>query len=125
MLGEEIVRNGYPRGAMDDVDKAIGGTSKIAMIDPYISGIEDDDGVSVGATPVSEVGRGIPDNPGIPRLTIMDANTMYNHMANMLYSYAWTITNLHSNPSPINGFVTIYHELVLELDHHALGKDDP
>lgn len=125
MLREEIVRNGYSCGAMDDVDKPVCGTSKIAMIDPYIGGSEYVDGISVGAAAVAEVGRGIPDNTRIPGLTIMDTYAMYDHMANMLYSYAGPIAYLHFSPSPINGFVTIYHELILELDNHAPSKNNP
>lgn len=125
MLREEIVGNSYAGGAVDDVDKSVGATSKVAMIDPYIGGVEYVDGVAVGAAAVAEMGGGIPDNSRLPGLTIMDANTMYDHVANMLHCYARAVSNFHFCPSPIYGFVTIYHQLIVELDHHALSENNP
>lgn len=125
MLCKEIVGDGYPGGAVDHVDEAIGGTSKITVIDPHVRGVKYVDGVAIRATSVAEVGRAISYNPGLPGLTIMDANTMYDHMAHMLYSYARPICNLNPNPSPINCFVTIYHELIFQLYDHVPSKNNP
>lgn len=125
MLREEIVGNSNAGGAVDDVDKSVGATSKEAMIDPNIGRIEYVDGVAVGAAAVAEMGGAIPDNSRLPGLTIVDANTMYDHMANMLYSYARAVSNFHFCPSPIYGFVAIYHQLIVELDHHALSEYNP
>lgn len=125
MLCKEIVGDGYAGGAVDDVDEPVGGPSKITMIDPYVGGIKYVDGVTVGAAAVAEVDGAISDNSRFPGLTIMDANAMYDHMTNMLYSYARPISNLYSNPSAINGLVTIYHELIFEPYDHAPSKDNP
>lgn len=125
MLCKEIVGDGYSRGAVDDVNKPIGGPSKIAMIDPYVGGIKYVDGVAVGAAAVAHVGGAIPHNPRLPGLAIMDANPVYDHMAHVLYSDAGPKSNLNPNPSPINGLVTIYHQLILKPDHHAPSEHNP
>lgn len=125
MLGKIVVGNGYGRGSMNDVNKPIIATSEETMVDPYIRRGKYINSISIGAPATARVGRAIPNNARAPGLAVVNANPMYNNVAHVRDCDARPVSYLHFGPSPIDGLVTIYHELVLKCDDHIFGEDDP
>ncbi|KAJ4703929.1 hypothetical protein OWV82_023761 [Melia azedarach] len=55
----------------------------------------------------------------------MNANPMYNNMANILYCYPWTVCNLNFGSSSIYSLKTINHKLILKRNHHVPSENNP
>ncbi|WVY92896.1 hypothetical protein V8G54_032588 [Vigna mungo] len=110
---------------MNNINETIGATSQKAMVNPHIGGGKYADGISIRAFTIPNMLRTAPNHATITRLTIMNANSMYDYMANTLYRNASPVCNLHFSSSPINAFVAIHHELILQRDDHVLGESYP
>lgn len=125
MLSEIVVRNGDGGGAMNDVNEPVGGACKVAMINPNVGGTKDGNGVAVGAATAAGMRGSIPHRAGIPGLTIVHTNSMYDYIGHPLNRNARPISNLHFRPSPINGLIAIHHKLILQRNHHIPSKRNP
>lgn len=68
---------------------------------------------------------GTPYKASLAWFAIMNANAMYDNMANTLYCNARPICNLHFSTSSINGLVAIHDKLIIEPNNHIFGKNDP
>lgn len=125
MIGEKVVGNGDGCGTMDDINKAISTTSKEAMIDPYIRGVKYINTITIRAPTMPHVARAVLNYARLSGLAIMNANPMYDNMANMLYGDARPVCYFHFCPSPIYGLVTIYHKFIPQFYNHASREHDP
>ena len=67
---------------------------------------------------------GTPYKASLAWFAIMNANAMYDNMANTLYCNARPICYLHFSTSSINGLVAIHDKLILEPNNHIFGKND-
>lgn len=99
--------------------------SKITLIDPNIRLMEYGNPVPVGSTTLPSMGCAITNYTRFSRFAIMNTNPMYDHMANILDSDAWPISNLHFSPSSIYCLVDINHEFILQCNNHASTKNNP
>ena len=125
MVSHEIVRDGYGSGSMDGINEAVMAVGQRAMVDPYMLPIEYGHPITIRHSPMTRMVRRVSDVSTPSLLTVMDMETMYDNVSDIMYGNAWPSSDMNASPPTINSLEGVHHQLLLQLDDHVTVEDDP
>ena len=95
------------------------------MIHPHLATSEYRYPVAVRYSPPPVMARRIPHISIPSSLAIMNIYTMNDNVGHILYSDAWTSSNVHISSSSVDCFERVHDQFFLEPDHHVTSESDP
>lgn len=125
MVVEFAVGDGDGGGSLNDVDEAIGASGHGDMVDPYVVGAEDGDGVAIAPRTQSYVVDPVYDQSAGGRNNVVHPYIVDDHIMNKLEGDPCSIGYMDLHSPAINCLIAREYELFLELDDHATGEYDP
>nr|GMD33628.1 hypothetical protein Pyn_29454 [Ipomoea batatas] len=96
-----------------------------AVVDPDVSGPEYGNGVAVGLASVPDVGRAGAYVRVAGGDTVVNVHVVDDDVADVLERNAAAAGDVDVGAAPVHGLVAVEDELVLQLDGHVGGEDDP
>jgi len=125
MLCEVVVGDSDVSGSFYGTNQQVSTIGKVQMVQPNLWGIEDVESTSIWLTSLPKMVRRTPNHCRACGHTIINVDTMNNHILNVLYSDACTSSNVNIVATTINCLVAHHDEFLLKLDFHVTLKDNP
>lgn len=125
MMRKMVVRDCNPRRSHYRINQPVRTVRQRAMIDPDLAGPVDGDPVAVGSPPPPDVGGAGGDVGVAGGLAVVDVDVVDDDVGDVLEGYAAVADDVDVGAAAVDGLEAVHDELVLELDGHVGGEDDP
>lgn len=125
MIFEIVVGVSESCGTLNGVYKSVCASCQVAVIYPDVPGVEDTDAITVCDAPMTDMLGRAPDHGRTCGLAIVDENSVYNDVTNVLNCNAGAACDVDFCPTTIDGLVAVHDELLVELDRHVTVEGDP
>ena len=125
MVGEVVVGDGSGSGSHHSVNKAISAIGEGVVINPNVVGAKNSNGITIDHCPPSIMARSASDLGVASGLTIMDMETMDDHIGDKLDGDASPIGDVDIHSMSINCLETVHDQLLLQFDHYVSLEHDP
>lgn len=125
VVGHVIVGDGDGGGPLDHVDEPVLAVREGAVVDPDVAPTKDRHAVAVRYGPPPVVPRGAPHVSVPSLLAVVDVNPVDDNVGHVLDCDAGAARDVDAGASPVDGLERVHDELLLQLDRHVPGEDDP
>lgn len=125
VMGEVVVRDGDRGRAVDGVDEPVPAAGQRAVVDPDVGPPEYRHPVTVRQRPPAVVLWGVPHVRVSSLLAVVDVEAVNYDVRHVLDRDAGASRDVDARSSAVDRLERVHHKLLLELDHHVPGEDDP